>query len=471
MNKANRIICSQGLPYRAKYETGGRGNCFFLAIADQLQNEEIRQAISRQGRAIPHDFESIRQQLVWYMRMNQDFHADEDVGVWLNVEKQQEDEAVEKGKKKGPKLSKHDIWVQYLKDMYKDGTWANEIVIKAAAWFFDIDILVIREDTNYPVYRSKIGGEESIREPHMALVFMDNSHFQSVHRVEKANNSRQNVPRQTSRPVPTNSETCKGCSAKVRQIQKHLAQKPECKGSYSKEDWVYLENKALKMRKASRDTYNQRHKAEINRKKVSSYRSIQDNKALRPDPFNSTVPRETGQVDGSWGSWEKHPPPKDGSDGWCHVCRRIFKHKTDAMKHAREVHQPKRFTCPNCSAAFTRQESLTKHVGTVHEKTAEQVCSMCDAKFVNKDSLTRHVHDIHEAKRDFKCSDCPLTFSRKDTRDKHEVRATVDSSKHGVAKDCNRCFKIIIFPTNAAYRRHSGPVWNLTTIRMTGQFR
>ena len=43
--------------------------------------------------------------------------------------------------------------------MSQVGEWANEIVIKAAAWFFEIDILVIKEDTNYPIYGSPIGGE------------------------------------------------------------------------------------------------------------------------------------------------------------------------------------------------------------------------------------------------------------------------------------------------------------------------
>ena len=121
------------------------------------------------------------------------------------------------------------------------------------------------------------------------------------------------------------------------------------------------------------------------------------------------------------------------------------------MRHAKEVHKPKRFKCPNCGETFTRQQSLTRHVATVHDKTAKQVCSICEAEFVNQDSLRRHLNDVHAANRAYKCDNCPLTFARKDTRDKHEIRARNDYARHGVEAKCNQCGERLIFPSLAAY--------------------
>ena len=120
---------------------------------------------------------------------------------------------------------------------------------------------------------------------------------------------------------------------------------------------------------------------------------------------------------------------------------------------AKEVHNPKRFKCPSCGETFTRQESLTRHVATVHDKTAKQVCSICEAEFVNQDSLRQHVNDVHRANRDYKCGSCPLKFARMDTRDKHETRARNDFSKHGLEAKCNQCGEILIFPSLLAYMK------------------
>ena len=125
------------------------------------------------------------------------------------------------------------------------GEWANEIVIKAAAWFFEIDILVIKEDTNYPIYGSPIGGEEHIRDPHMALVFLDDCHFQSVHRVTNGGgNIKQSLQPETKpsqRSVYANLQPfCQGCGAAVKQrLDTHLAQNPGCRRHYSNEESVY----------------------------------------------------------------------------------------------------------------------------------------------------------------------------------------------------------------------------------------
>ena len=49
---ANQVFQHQKLPYCALCPTGGEGNCLFLAIADQLTNEDIRDLVmTRDGKA------------------------------------------------------------------------------------------------------------------------------------------------------------------------------------------------------------------------------------------------------------------------------------------------------------------------------------------------------------------------------------------------------------------------------------
>ena len=495
------IIKQQGLPYCARQETGGEGNCFFLAIVDQLGNKYIRKAISIRGRSIAHNHEAIRHQLVWFMRLNQEFYGDDDVGVWLNVEKANEDEAIDRGSKKGPKRSEEKIWIDYIQRMSQVGEWANEILIKAAAWFFKMDILVIKENTNYPIYGSPIRGEEHIREPHMAVVFLNDCHFQSVHKVKNGGGNIKQALWSESRsesmsskkPEYTDSRLCRGCRLWVRHINDHLAQKPECRRHYSKEESVFAEilpcrgcgsivkhiNKhlvqkpecrrnyseeelnaaSLDMRRASRQNYNNAHQAEIRHKKADTYKATQEKNAQRSNAHNKAALNENEQKILSQSSSHleasrSKKQPKDGSDGHCYICNTVFESIPDAKRHAKEVHGPKKFSCPSCNGTFTRRESLNCHVATVHNKSAKTLCTLCDVQFANTDSFVRHVHNVHEEERNFKCPHCPLTFARKDTLDKHVIRARVDFRKHGVEEECTRCHQKVIFPTRAAFQKH-----------------
>ena len=196
--KANRILLQQGLPYRALRETGGKGNCFFLAIADQLTDVDIRNSISQAGRGIHHDHLSIRRAVSQYMWNQEDFYHDENVGAWLTNEEINE-------AKKGGLRGREEIWSDFLLDMFEPGTWANGVVIKATALFFEIDILVVHETGHYPMHCRP--DAEELGNPHMAVAHLDRCHFQSIHRVQReVGPVREQPPRQAkpvSMPPPT----------------------------------------------------------------------------------------------------------------------------------------------------------------------------------------------------------------------------------------------------------------------------
>ena len=114
-SEANQIVRQHGLPYRALRPTGGEGNCFFLAIADQLTDEQIRGSISQAGKNITPNHMDIRTALASYMWTNEEFYNNDIVGVWLDIEE------VNEHKKVGPKRSRDEIWSQYLLAMFKEG--------------------------------------------------------------------------------------------------------------------------------------------------------------------------------------------------------------------------------------------------------------------------------------------------------------------------------------------------------------
>ena len=50
----------------------------------------------------------------------------------------------------------------------------------------------------------------------------------------------------------------------------------------------------------------------------------------------------------------------------CTYCNKLFRDKSDLNRHIRTHTGEKPFVCPKCYAAFTRQDSLRKHVSVKH---------------------------------------------------------------------------------------------------------
>ena len=172
IEKATRILAKHGLPYYCKSNTEGDGNCFFHAICDQLTNEKIWRTIFPSSKEFTNSHLAIRRAVVKFARQSDDLQRDETVIAWLKIE---QEKPVNKGK------TTEQIWEEYLRHMSEDGTWANEVIIRAAAMFFGKDIFVISESTAYFVYGSMTG--QKTHDPPMVLVHMNGTHFQSVHMI------------------------------------------------------------------------------------------------------------------------------------------------------------------------------------------------------------------------------------------------------------------------------------------------
>lgn len=54
------------------------------------------------------------------------------------------------------------------------------------------------------------------------------------------------------------------------------------------------------------------------------------------------------------------------------------------------------FTCSKCEKSFTRDEHLTRHILSTHNKLKPFVCGLCDRPFSRRDLLLRHAKNLHE---------------------------------------------------------------------------
>ena len=173
--KAEKIIRDKKVSYHVRNETGGLGNCFFLAMADQLTNGNISSTISQRAKNIAHDHVSIRKAIVKFMSKCPEFYNDAVVIAWLNLE-----ETNEQAKPVHERRTRNQIWLEHLEMMSTPGEFAWETVVKAAAMFFGKDIFVISETTALTLFGS-MTNQQVTGDP-MAVVHMDQCHFQSVHR-------------------------------------------------------------------------------------------------------------------------------------------------------------------------------------------------------------------------------------------------------------------------------------------------
>ena len=175
MSRANMILRQKNLPYIALTETGGLGNCLYLALVDQLlHNEMVKSSILQRASDIDLNHVAVRAAINQFM-YSLDINTTWFVKDWLKLE-----EIREREKPLQNRRDRLQIWRDHLEKMGTVGEWADETVIKSAALYFGKDIFVISEtydvtfDGSYP-------DQMPVGPPPMTVVHMDGCHFQSVH--------------------------------------------------------------------------------------------------------------------------------------------------------------------------------------------------------------------------------------------------------------------------------------------------
>lgn len=54
------------------------------------------------------------------------------------------------------------------------------------------------------------------------------------------------------------------------------------------------------------------------------------------------------------------------------------------------------FNCLKCNKAFTREEHLTRHILSTHNKLKPFICGICSRPFSRRDLLLRHAKNLHK---------------------------------------------------------------------------
>ena len=255
------------------------------------------------------------------------------------------------------------------------------------------------------------------------------------------------------------TDKCLGCGTQVKQLNKHLAWKPDCRKFY---DEGALKMASLERRKESRKAYDLAHQKEIKSKKADYYKAKLQSRITIAPPENASL---HAKIAASEGNLRHIPPAVLHKQHICSICEKSFAHLESVYRHLREVHQvyelfgqekPKPIFCPSCKKTFSRKENMMHHIQTIHKKPSH-TCSTCHKEFSREDHLQRHILDVHKVEKTFKCPDpdCPLSFSRKDTLDSHVKRASKNYKVHGLVENCSICNQDIIFPSYGAFKSHS----------------
>ena len=85
-------------------------------------------------------------------------------------------------------------------------------------------------------------------------------------------------------------------------------------------------------------------------------------------------------------------------------------------------------SCCFCNQEFSEQQSLSKHIASVHERKNTLQCTICDEVFTLKVELNLHMNSIHDDKPSFSCFICDKFFTTKYNL-KHHTKAKHKSEK------------------------------------------
>ena len=67
-----------------------------------------------------------------------------------------------------------------------------------------------------------------------------------------------------------------------------------------------------------------------------------------------------------------------------------------------------KITCESCGKSFTRADTLTRHIKTIHK---DFKCDSCGKLFAEVGNLRKHISTIHKDHTDNKCESCGKNFT------------------------------------------------------------
>ncbi|XP_058421027.1 LOW QUALITY PROTEIN: zinc finger protein 41 homolog [Diceros bicornis minor] len=92
----------------------------------------------------------------------------------------------------------------------------------------------------------------------------------------------------------------------------------------------------------------------------------------------------------------------------CSKCGRIFKHKTDHIRHQRVHTREKPFRCDRCGKTFRHSSDVTKHQ-RIHTGEKPFKCGECGKAFNCGSNPLKH-QQTHTGEKPYECKECGKTW-------------------------------------------------------------
>ncbi|XP_054734901.1 zinc finger protein 431-like [Anastrepha obliqua] len=136
---------------------------------------------------------------------------------------------------------------------------------------------------------------------------------------------------------------------------------------------------------------------------------------------------------------KKHMYKHDGKElpFPCNICGKRFVINSALKDHLMRHAGIKNYVCPYCGVGKTTRQEWNTHINT-HTQEKKFNCSQCTYASHNKQNLRMHVKIVHEKIKDYACQYCGKTFGKSNACKMHEMTHT--GEKRCECKVCGKRF-------------------------------